>query len=185
MAYCNTQTLAGLARDCESNQGGIREAWIAGYQDSAFTLSESGETMVTGFSSSGIPATFAHYTFKKDTGSFTSTLNVDNANGVNYVSTEINLVFSRMETLKRAEIAALSLSDIMMVVKDSNGKYWAFGAEEPINASAASGETGVARGDANRYSITLLDNMKTWPYELNATAIAALLADAREPSNAS
>lgn len=175
MAYC-VQTLAGLARDCESNQGGIREAWIGNYQDNVFTVSGGQVTAID----SGV--SFYHYTFKKDTGSFTSTLNVDNANGVNYVSTEINLVFSRMETLKRAEIAALSLGDTVMVVKDSNGKYWAFGAEEPVNASAGSGETGVARGDANRYSITLLDNMKTWPYEVTESAFNDMTSV--EPTNA-
>jgi hypothetical protein len=175
MAYC-VQTLAGLARDCEANQGGIREAWIGNYQDNVFTVSGGQVTAID----SGV--SFYHYTFKKDTGSFTSTLNVDNANGVNYVSTEINLVFSRMETLKRAEIAALSLGDLVMVVKDSNGKYWAFGAQEPVNASQGSGETGVARGDANRYSITLLDNMTTWPYEVTESAFNSM--HSVEPTNA-
>lgn len=176
MAYC-VQTLAGLARDCEANQGGIREAWIANYQDGIFTVSGG---QVTGINSG---VSFYHYTFKKDTGSFTSTLNVDNANGVNYVSTEINLVFSRMETLKRAEIAALSLADTALVVKDANGRYWAFGVSEPVNASAGSGETGVARGDANRYSITLLDNDLSYPYEVTKTAFDGMTVV--EPSSAS
>lgn len=178
MAYC-VQTLAGLARDCQANQGGIREAWIGNYAEGAFTVSAGQVTAIA----SGTGFTFYHYTFKKDTGSFTSTLNVDNANGVNYVSTEINLVFSRMETLKRAEIAALSLGDLMMVVKDANGKYWAFGVSEPVNASAGSAETGVSRGDANRYSITLLDNDLSYPYEVTAEAFAGMTV--QEPSSAS
>jgi hypothetical protein len=176
MAYC-VQTLAGLARDCEPCQGGIREAWIANYAESAFTVTSGTVSAIQ----SGSAYTFYHYTFKKDTGSFTSTLNVDNANGVNYVSTEINLVFSRMETLKRAEVAALSLGDTMMVIKDANSKYWAFGVDEPVNASAGTGETGVARGDANRYSITLLDNAKSWPYEVTKEAFAGMTVV--EPTN--
>ena len=174
MAYC-VQTLAGLARDCQPCQGGIREAYIGNYVEGAFTVSGDAITAIN----SG--ATFYHYTFKKDTGSFTSTLNVDNANGVNYVSTEINLVFSRMETLKRAEIAALSLGDLIVMVKDANGKIWAFGKDEPVNASAGSGETGVARGDANRYSITLLDNALSYPYEVTAAAFEG--ATITEPTN--
>lgn len=175
MGYCS-QTLAGLARDCESNKGGIREAWIGSYADGVFTVSGNQITAIA----SGV--SFYHYTFKKDTGSFTSTLNVDNANGVNYVSTEINLVFSRMETLKRTEIAALSLGDLVMMVKDANGKIWAFGYEEPVNASAASGETGVARGDRNAYSITLLDNAASYPYEVSDSAFEG--ATIVEPTNA-
>lgn len=176
MAYC-VQTLAGLARDCEANQGGIREAWIANYQDGIFTVSGGQISAID----SGV--SFYHYTFKKDTGSFTSTLNVDNANGVNYVSTEINLVFSRMETLKRAEIAALSLGDLALVIKDANNRYWAFGVSEPVNASAGSGETGVARGDANRYSITLLDNDLSYPYEVSKAAFEGMKVV--EPTSAS
>lgn len=176
MAYCS-QTLAGIARDCSSNAGGIREAFIAPFADGIYT---SASGAVTGVSSA---VTWYHYTFNKDTGSFTSTLNVDPANGVNYVSSEINLVFARMETVKRIEMAALSLADLAVVVKDANGKYWAFGAEEPVNASAGSGETGVARGDGNRYSITLLDNSSSYPMELSAAAVEALLSKVTEPSS--
>lgn len=177
MAFC-TQTLAGIARDCCANQGGIREAYIGNYIDGAFTVASG---TVTGISSA---ASFYHYTFKKDTGSFTSTLNVDNANGVNYVSTEINFVFSRMETLKRIEMAALALGDLIVVVKDANGKFWAFGVEEPVNASAGSAETGVARGDANQYTITLLDNASSFPMELTSDGVTALEAKVTEPSSA-
>ena len=180
MAYC-VQTLAGLARDCESNQGGIREAWISPYVENLFTVSSGA---VTGINSAVTADTFYHYTFKKDTGSFTSTLNVDNANGVNYVSTEINLVFARMESVKRAEIAALSLADVAMIVLDANGKYWAFGVYEPVNASAGSAETGVARGDANRYSITLLDNAPSYPMALSDAAVTAFKALVVEPNAA-
>ena len=178
MAFC-TQTLAGIARDCCANQGGIREAYIGNYIDGAFTVSAGTITDIA----SG--ASFYHYTFKKDTGSFTSTLNVDNANGVNYVSTEVNFVFSRMETVKRIEMAALALGDLILVVKDANGKYWGFGVEEPVNASAGSAETGVARGDANQYTITLLDNAASFPMELSSAAITALEGKVSEPSSTS
>lgn len=175
MAFC-TQTLAGIMRDCCNNKGGIREAWIGNYADNAFQVSGGA---ITGVSTA---VTFYHYTFNKDTGSFTSTLNVDAANGVNYVSSEINLVFNRMETLKRLEIAALSLGDLVVVVKDANNKYWAFGTEEPVNASAGEAATGTARGDRNGYSITLLDNSSSYPMEVTAAAFATMTIT--EPTSA-
>ena len=177
MAFC-TQAVGGIARDCLANQGGIREAYIGNYVAGAFTVSAGTITEIN----SG--ASFYHYTFKKDTGSFTSTLNVDNANGINYVSTEINFVFSRMETLKRIEMAALALGDLIVVVKDANGLYWAFGVEEPVNASAGSAQTGVARGDANQYTITLLDNAASFPLALAPSAVTALEAATTEPTSA-
>lgn len=168
MGFC-TQTLGGIQRDCCSNKGGIREAYIANFAEGAFSVSTGGS--ITAVTSA---VSFYHYTFNKDTGSFTSTLNVDAANGINYVSSEINLIFSRMETLKRLEIAALSLGDLMMIIKDANGKLWAFGTEEPVNASAGTAESGVARGDRNGYSITFVDNSASYPMEVTAEAFAGL-----------
>ncbi len=169
MAYC-TVTLSGLSMDCNTNVGGIRAAYITSFDEGIFT---SASGAVTGVSSA---ATWYQYNFKKDTGNFTSTLNVDAANGVNYVSTEINLAFARMETAKRVEMAALALGELAVIIKDSNGKYWAFGVEESVVASAGSGETGTARGDANQYTITLVDNASSFPMELTDDAITAFKA---------
>lgn len=169
MAYC-TVTLSGLSMDCNTNVGGIREAYITSYADGIFT---SASGAVTGVSSA---ATWYQYNFKKDTGNFTSTLNVDAANGVNYVSTEINLVFARMETAKRIEMAALALGELAVIIKDSNNNYWAFGVEESVVANAGSAETGTARGDANQYSITLLDTASSFPMQLSDDAVTAFKA---------
>lgn len=169
MAYCS-QTLSGITRDCANNVGGIRVAYIANYADGVFT--ESAGT-ISAISSA---ITWYEYNFRKETGSFTSTLNVDAVNGVNYVSSEINLVFAKMETAKRLEMKALSLGDLVVVIKDSNDKYWSFGVEEPVTASAGTGETGTARGDGNRYTITLSDIQSSYPMELTSSAIETLLS---------
>lgn len=168
MAYCS-QTLSGITRDCANNVGGIRVAYIANYADGIFT--ESAGTI----SAISTAVTWYEYNFRKETGNFTSTLNVDAVNGVNYVSSEINLVFAKMETTKRLEMKALSLGDLVVVIKDSNDKYWAFGVEEPVTASAGTGETGTARGDGNRYTITLSDIQSSYPMELTSEAVTALL----------
>ena len=57
----------------------------------------------------------------------TSTLNVDETTGNNYVTTEVSLVFSKMETTKRIEMAGLAIGQFAIIVKDSNEKYWYLG----------------------------------------------------------
>lgn len=159
---CN-QTLNGLVNDCLSNMGGIIEAYIAPWDSvSGVTVSEDQITAITMAES----AKFKKYFFKPGSSSYTSTLNVDNSTGLNYVSTDIVLLFSRMDTTKRVEVAALSVTGLAIIVKDGNGLYWYFGQSEPVMASAGGGQTGTARGDANRYSITLKDNNPTWPMEV-------------------
>ena len=167
-----TQTLSGLARDCASNMGGILEVLIANFDDvTALTFTSGIISAITMASS----AKFKKYNFAKNTGSLTSTYNLDPASGVHYVTSELLLQFNRMETTKRVELTALSLGDLVCIVKDANGKYWYLGKDEPVNASAGDGQTGTARSDANRYSITLQDNSLEMPVEVDSTIIAGLL----------
>ena len=166
-----SQTLNGIARDCAASMGGIAEVLIANFDDvSAKTLTDGQIAAITMAGS----AKFKKYAFRKGTGSMTSTLNVDSANGVNYVSTELVLQFNKMETTKRVEMAALAVNELVVIVKDCNGKYWYLGYDEAVCASAGDGQTGQARGDANRYSITLQDNAHEYPYEVSESVITTI-----------
>lgn len=166
------QTLSGLAKDCAANMGGIVEVLIANFDDvSEVTITTDKVSAITMASS----AKFKKYNFAKNTGSLTSTYNIDAASGVKYVTSDLLLQFNRMETTKRVEITALSVNDLVAIVKDANGVYWYLGFDEPVNASAGDGQTGTARGDANRYSITLQDISKEMPMEVDASIIEGLL----------
>lgn len=181
MAYCISQALAGISTDCNSNLGGIATVYIANFDDGIFVIDEeSGATkgVVTDIKASGDTwdGKWYKYNFRTESSNFTSTLN-KTADGSNYVTTEIVLNFARMETQKRLEMNALALDEIAVVVKDNNGKYWAFGLDRPVSSSTGTGESGTAFGDANRYSITLVANDGKFAAELNETAIAELLAN--------
>jgi hypothetical protein len=167
---CN-QTLAGLAKDCATSMGGIRTVYIANYDDVKRPTPVEGKIsaieMVSG-------KTFHQYFFKKNTGSMTSTLNVNTDSG-NYVTTDLVLSFLKMETRKRIEMSALAANELVVIVEDCNGAYWYLGYDEPVTAGAGEGVTGVQKTDANRYGLTLRDESLEFPYEVDATAIATLL----------
>lgn len=168
-----TQTLSGLTRDCSANMGGIVEALIANFDDVTSVTVADGIISTVSMASS---AKFKRYSFAKNTGNLTSTYNLDPASGVRFVTSELLLQFNRMETAKRVEITALALGDLAIIVKDANGKYWYLGKDEPVNASAGDGQTGTARSDANRYTITLQDNSLEMPYEVDSSIVDALVA---------
>lgn len=173
------QTLSGLARDCDGNMGGIVEVLIANFDEvTAKTLTDGKISAITMASSKY----FHQYYFPKNTGNLTSTYNLDPAAGVRYVTSQLLLQFNRMETTKRVEMTALALGDLAVIVKDANGKYWYLGYDEPVNASAGDGQTGTARGDANRYTITLQDESLQMPYEVLASVISGLLPPAVTPT---
>ena len=152
--------------------GGILEVLLINREDVASVQAETGK--ISGITMEA-SAKFKKYTFARNTGSMTSTYTIDQASGVKYVTTDLVLQFNRMETTKRVEITALSVNDLVAIVKDANGVYWYLGYDEPVNASAGDGQTGTARGDANRYSITLQDISKEMPMEVDASVIEGLL----------
>jgi hypothetical protein len=166
------QTLSGLAKDCAANMGGIVEVLIANYDDVTAKTVTAGKitaiTMATG-------AKFKRYEFAKNTGSLTSNYTFDQAAGVKFVTSDLVLQFNRMQTTSRVEISALALADTVVIVKDANGKYWYLGYDEPVTASAGDGQTGTARSDSNRYTITLQDNSLEMPYEVEEGAIENLV----------
>lgn len=172
MAYCN-QTLAGITLDCSNNKGGIKTVYIANYGD--VTGIEENEGVITGVTmTSG--STFKAYQFRKNTGSMTSTLTADETNGLNYVTTEVSLVFTKMDTAKRVEMAALSLGQLAVIVLDSNGIYWYITPDDYASASAGTGETGAAKGDRNAYTLTLSVENDGYPIEIAESAIEKIVA---------
>jgi hypothetical protein len=166
---CTSAALSGLTLDCENSKGGIQKVWIANFDqtiaDAVAAVSVSADS-VAFETISGATGTWHAYEFRRGTGSMTSTLNVDDANGVNYVSTDITLQFGRMEARKRAEMKALSLNETMVLVKDNNGKVWFCGFSTPVMASSGSGQTGQAVTDGNFYQIVLQANDDTYPIEV-------------------
>lgn len=159
---CN-QTLSGLAQDCATSLGGIAEVYIASRDDvTTVTVAEDKVTAIT----MGSTAKFKKYYFRPQTGSMTTKLQVNAQNGTNYWLTDLVLQFTRMETTKRIEISALAVNDMVAIVKDANGVYWYLGYDNPMTASAGTGQTGTARDDGNYYQITLQDASSKPPYEV-------------------
>ena len=170
-----SQVLNGIAADCQTNVGGVREVYIANYGDVTTIEVDDSSNMIKTITMADT-AKFKKYAFKKNTSSMTSTLNVDPANGVNFVQTDLSLVFAKQETVKRMEIAKLSLGELRVIVKDANGKYWFLGQEEFVSATSGTAETGVNRTDGNKYTITLTDYSSSYPYEVDSTIVAGLIA---------
>lgn len=170
-----SQLLNGIAADCQTNVGGIREVYIANYSDVTTVELDETSNMIKTITMADT-AKFKKYAFKKNTSSMTSTLNVDPANGINFVQTDLSLVFAKQETVKRMEIAKLSLGELRVIVKDANGKYWFLGQEEFVSATSGSAETGTNRQDGNKYQIVLSDYSSSYPYEVDPAIVAGLIA---------
>lgn len=169
---CN-QTLSGIPKDCEGSRGGIVEIAVANYSDVSSVTVTDGKVSAIEMAAS---AKFHRYSFRKDTGSMTSTRTIDPATGTNYVSTDVVIQLAGMTTAKRIEMEALAAIDARVLVHDRNGRWWFLGNEEPVNASAGDGTTGTAIGDANKYGLTLNEVSAHFPYEVDEGIVDALIA---------
>ena len=98
-----SQVLNGIAASCETNVGGIREVYIANYDDVTAIEVDATTNMIDTITMAQ-SAKFKKYLFKKNTSSLTSTLNVDPSAGVNFVQSDLALVFAKQETTKRMEL---------------------------------------------------------------------------------
>lgn len=176
------RSLAGLTRDCCPNIGGIKTVYLAKYEDIdsvtkvADTEATNGGYITAIALKSG--AKWYEYQFRKNTGSMTSTLNVNEDSGNTYITTEISLVFGRMDTAKRIEMTALTVTPVVAVVIDSNDIAWYVGFDDYAAASAGTGETGTNKEDRNAYTLTLTSENTDWPYELSDAAVEAVKTSA-------
>lgn len=172
MATICSATFAGLPVDCDASQGGLQRVLIANFSDVQEVT--EGENKITAIKMVSTKHFFA-YDLAPDVSSMTTTMNKNVQNGSLFFTTDVALMFLRMDTIKRTEVEAMSMAHMAVIVEDKNGKYWYLGKDEAVMASAGEDGTGTARGDANKYGITLQDNARQRPYEVESSIIAALL----------
>lgn len=169
---CN-QTLTAILKDCNPSMGGISEVFLANKEDvKTVTLADG----VIGTITMEEGKKFAKFQFPRNTGSMSSNYTIDPTTGVRFVTTDLVMLFNRMDTQKRVAINALAQNELVGIVKDANGKYWYLGYDEPLTATAGDGLTGTARADRNGYSVTLQDNSHEMPFEVKEEIVAALVA---------
>lgn len=170
-------TLKGIANSCEANLAGIAEVYIGYYGDFTVEVSESAQT-VTSFTASTteqVSNNLYKYEFAKQTGSLTSTLTKDEANGVRYFTNELVLQFTKMEAAKHLEMTALAAEKVIAIVKDNNGKYWFVGYDGYLSATEGTAQSGQAFGDLNGYNLTMSQMSAYLPFEIQYDDFSAYI----------
>lgn len=156
---------------CDRSMGGIAEVYLANRDDvniDGVEASIDTDGLIT-----SIPLVsgqghykFFKFDFRKNTGSMTSTLNVDENTGAS-VSTDLVIDWRGMEYKKRKAMSAFLAGEFAAIVVDANKKKWFLGLNLAVSASAGTGETGTANTDANHYQITLNDVSNDWPHQID------------------
>lgn len=170
MSACSI-TLGGLDFSCRDSIGGIKRIWLAGWDAAApeLTADSDDEPRYTATASA-----FKLYRIRTGNGSMTSTLNADEANGTAYVTTELNVKFTKLTEDGRKEMSEILRGYVAAIVEDNQGSYWGLGLEHPVTVSAGTASTGAAMSDFAGYDLTLQDYASTLPYLVDETILASL-----------
>ena len=172
MSCCNT--LTSISRGCENNLGGIKKAYLI-HKCHVTGTTESGGT-ITAVSLSG-GTSFVEYEFNKNTSNFVEETTISLENGSTFFSTTTTLVIPRREVSKRNSLALITAGqpNLGIIIEDQNGIYWYQGLENGANLTANSSESGVAKADGSKYTLTLLSEEPEAMYEVDSSIIAGLL----------
>lgn len=167
-----SQTLAGIARDCQANVGGIKAVYMANFEDvDTVTVTANVVSAITMVSSKK----FYAYYFNPNTSNFTTNINANRENGSLFFETVLSLVFPKQDATKRIEVNALAQAGLMAIVQDNNDNYWLLGKDEPLLMTSGAAPTGTARADRNGYEMEFTDAQMQMPYTVDGTIVAGLL----------
>lgn len=168
---CN-QTLAGVARDCQVNLGGLKAVYLANFEDVAsYTIASD---VVTGITMETSKKFYAYY-FNPNTSNFTTTVQANRENGSLYFETVLSLVFAKQDATKRVEVNAMAQAGLVAIVVDSNNNAWLLGKDEPLMMTSGTAETGTAKADRNGYALEFTDAQMQMPLTVDNTIIEGLL----------
>jgi hypothetical protein len=145
---------SGVSFGCSDSLGSLKTVWILG--DSGHTVSAvavDSDEAITGFTGTG---TWYKFDVKRNTSSLTQVINKSFENGTVFYSQDVVMAFYKYDADKRNVVKLLSQDDnLKVVVEDQNGTQYYLGEQNGLYVGSGQGETGLAVGDRNGFSINL------------------------------
>lgn len=167
-------TLTGIGLSCADAIGGIKRVLIALDSDVTAVTVDSTTDVISAITMAS-SAKFKEFRFRKQTGSYTSTVANDDAAGTSSVTSEISLQFTKAEATSRLAIQALINANAVAIVEDQLGNFIYFGFDNPVTCTAGTMVSGTAVGDLNGFTLTLQDLSRQLPHFVDSSIIGGLL----------
>lgn len=160
----------GFPLDCKESVGGIEKIYITELANKA-TISATGEITVFTLDQG---TQFWEYDLREESSSYSEVITVNNVNGTVFYEQSSVFMLDPLNSDRKNEIVLLAKNDVMVIVKDSNGRYWLQGEETGAYISAGTMGTGTAKGDKSGFDLTLLAKEKLPAREVSASLISTL-----------
>ena len=170
---CSNLT-AGFTLDCNDSNGGIDKIFIANGPVQSITQSAGTIIAITVGGAALTPSDFFEFEVPRQTSSFTETINVSQENGTVFYDQALTMIFNKMEAAKRDQILLMAqATDMVVVFKDNNDKYFSVGVERGAFMTAGSSVSGTAYGDRNGYELTISGMEEAPSFEVTSSIVEA------------
>lgn len=156
--------------DCADSLGGIDEFYVLEHSSLSSVTEVSGViTAITTVDSKK----FQRYKLRDEVGSLQFPGTHNQQNGTGFYEHTLVWAGDQLTTSKRNEFLILAKVNVIVIAKDSNGRYWLAGRTKGMYPSAMGGGTGTAKGDRNGLEMTLIAREKEPPIEVDSDLIVA------------
>lgn len=169
------QSISGLTYSCLVNTGGVKKIYIANFENVTSTSANTIGTL-TGVTMASTTK-FQEFTFNRDTCSIEEDQAINLENGTSFFTQTVNLIIPRREAAKRNNLLLLSSGQpkLLCVVEDQNGLFWLIGKDNGAYLTANKSGSGVKKGDANAYHLTIVGEEQLSAPEVDASIISTLI----------
>lgn len=173
---CSAMTLNTIDARCDRSVGGIKRILIGSKSDVSGIALNSSDIITAVTRTTGTK--FEAWTFRPNTGSYTSTNESDIAIGNATVTTEVTLQFSKAEAMKRLAIQSALNAACVVVVEDMYGNYLYLGELNGVFITSATMVSGTNTSDLSGFTITFQDINQILPHFIEGSVAEGLLTAA-------
>lgn len=165
----------GFTLDCKESVGGIKNIYLMALADKG-TITQTTGDITTWVQASG--KQFFKYELREESSSFTENVNLSNVNGTLFYEQVTTAQLDPLTSERKEELHLAAKNDLLIIVEDSNGRYWLQGETTGAYITGGTMQTGQAKGDLSGFTMTWTAKEKVPAREVASALIAALTTPA-------
>lgn len=164
---------SGIAALCgENNIGGVKRVLITDWSNATVTAPVAGVVPTITMASGTV---FYEFFPSKNSSSLVEADASSIENGSRVVTQTLTLVFPKRKVATRNTLALMVQKDLLVIVQDLEDQYWLVGYKNGANITTVEANSGVAKADGQKYTVTIIGEEIELAPEVDDSIIAGLL----------
>ena len=168
---------SNICRGCRDSAGGIKRIFAANLCEiSAITHDVDSDGHDQGISAITNTGNWYELTPNKNSSNWVENINASVENGTIYYEQIITAVFGKNTQELRNTIEEIGQSELLLVVEDNNGVFWAVGENDGAIVTGGNSASGTAWADLNGWTLTLTAYNRTPASTVSSTLVSSFIS---------